>query len=136
MFPLAIATAVVIMAFWFPVSSLWHQQSQLSSLTAQIAAVRQQESSLKTQAKQVTSTAAEEASAREQYQLVSPGQSLIQVLPGNGTGTVTQATGDPGLSPLVSPSALAPTAASASTTKVAAPQGFVARVLHTLEFWR
>jgi hypothetical protein len=33
--------------------------------------------------------------ARSQYQLVAPGQSLIQVLPGDGSGKVSQSTGDP-----------------------------------------
>jgi hypothetical protein len=78
--------------------------------------------------------------AREQYQLVAPGQSLIQVLPGDGSGKVSQSTGDPGLQPLVSPTSVSSLASSAAgntlTKKHKAPNGFLGRFERTLEFWR
>lgn len=136
MLPLAIATAAFMLYAWFPIGTLIHQQSQIDAVTAQISAVKQQEHSLKVQAKSVSSTAVATQLAREQYQLVNPGQSLIQVLPGNGSGQVSQSTGDPGLQPLVSPSS-APslTLGTVPTVTVKKTPNFLTRLLHTLEFW-
>ena len=114
MLPLAVVTALATLVFWFPLSALWHQQSEINVTTAQIAAIRQEDATLKLQAKSVSSKSAATLLARSQYQLVNPGQSLIQVLPGDGSGTVTQSTGDPGLQPLVSPSSVSSLAASAA----------------------
>jgi hypothetical protein len=139
MLPLAVVTAMATLVFWFPLSALWHQQSEIDTTAAQISAIRQQDQTLTLQAKSVSSKAAATLLARAQYQLVAPGQSLIQVLPGDGSGKVSQSTGDPGLQPLVSPSSvssLASSGAVAQTKKHGSPNGFAARFVRTLEFWR
>ncbi|HEY5092636.1 MAG TPA: septum formation initiator family protein [Acidimicrobiales bacterium] len=135
--PLAVVTAAVILVGWFPVNAIWHQQSQLDSATAQITAIKNQQRALTLQATSIDSRAAATLLAREQYQLVRPGQSLIQVLPGNGS--VSQSTGDPGLQPLVSPSSVS-TLVAATPAKTSphhsSANAFVSRLLRTLEFWR
>jgi hypothetical protein len=139
MLPLAVVTALATLVFWFPASALWHQQSEINTTSAQIAAIRQEDATLTLQAKSVSSKAAATLLARSQYQLVYPGQSLIQVLPGDGSGKVSQSTGDPGLQPLVSPSSISSLAASAvgaQAKKRGSSNGFVARFVRTLEFWR
>ena len=140
MMPLALVTAAAMLVGWFPLSTLWHQQSQLDSTAAQISVIKNQEHQLALQAEAIDSSSAAALLAREQYQLVAPGQILIQVLPGNGSGTVSQSTGDPGLQPLVSPSSVSTLqsgqlTATATATHASSPRGFVARLLHTLEFW-
>ena len=139
MLPLAVVTALATLVFWFPMSALWHQQSEINATAAQIAAIKQQDQSLRLQAKSVSSKAAAMLLARSQYQLVAPGQSLIQVLPGDGSGKVSQSTGDPGLQPLVAPSSvssLAPSTATNQAKKHGPSNNFLARFEHTLEFWR
>ena len=135
--PLALVTAVAMLVFWLPASALWHQQSVIDATSAQIAAIKQQDQALKLQAKSVSSTSAAMLLAREQYQLVAPGQSLIQVLPGDGSGRVSQSTGDPGLQPLVSPTSVSSLASGATATSTThkASSGFIARFVRTLEFW-
>jgi hypothetical protein len=114
-------------------------QGEISATAAQIAAIKQQDQSLRLQAKSVSSKAAATLLARSQYQLVAPGQSLIQVLPGDGSGKVSQSTGDPGLEPLVAPSSVSSLAASAAANqakKHGPSDNFLARFERTLEFWR
>ena len=138
MVPLALVTAVVMLVGWFPLTSIWHQQSELNSTTAQINAIRAQQRALTIEAKSIDSKSAAILLAREQYQLVSPGQSLIQVLPGVGPDSANQATGDPGLQPLVSPSSVSSLASThSSTTKHhSSAKAFLSRLTRTLEFWR
>jgi len=76
---------------WFPLSAIWHQQSELNSTSAQINAIKSQQRALTLQAKSIDSKSAAILLAREQYQLVSTGQSLIQVLPGIGRTTSIKA---------------------------------------------
>ena len=137
MVPLALVTAAVMLVGWFPVNAIWHQQSQLNSTAAQISAIHRQQHALTLQANSIDSTAEATLLAREQYQLVAPGQSLIQVLPGDGSGTVSQATGDPGLQPLVAPSSVATlvTPPSAATSTHSSTKSFFSRLVRTLEFW-
>ncbi|MHB1087924.1 MAG: hypothetical protein ACYC19_04065 [Acidimicrobiales bacterium] len=133
---MAIVTALAMLVVWFPFNALWRQQSALDSTAAQIAAIRAQDHSLSAQAKAVSTKAQAILMAREQYQLVSPGQSLIQVLPGSG-GYVSANAGDPGFQPLVAPVSNAPTAEQpAQVTAPHATNGFLARLVRTLEFWR
>ena len=139
MVPLALVTGVAMLVVWFPLATLWHQQGEINATGAQIATIEKQSQDLKDQARSVSTKAAEEMLAREQYQLVSPGQSLIQVLPGNGTGYVSQSTGDPGLRPLAEP--LSATSLNVSTspkhlTSHHSLTGYLARFMRTLEFWR
>jgi Septum formation initiator len=135
MLPLAAVTAVFMLVVWFPLSTLWHQQSQINQTTAQMKSLQRQEAALKSQAKVIDTKAAAIQLAREQYQLVSPNQSLIQVLPGDSAGQVSASSADPGLQPLVSPSS--GTLPSSSPVKAShAASGFVSRLVRTLEFWR
>ena len=139
MVPLALATAAVMLVGWFPLSSILHQQSELNATTAQINAIKSQQRALTLQAKSIDSKSAAILLAREQYQLVSPGQSLIQVLPGAGPGNVDQSTGDPGLQPLVSPSSVSSLVAANASTKSthrSSAKAFLSRLVRTLEFWR
>ena len=133
--PAALLTAVIMITGWFPFTSLWHQQAQINTTAAQIKVLQREEASLKSQAKTVDTKAAATALAREQYQLVNPGQSLIQVLPGDSSGQVSASSADPGLQPLVSPSSMAtPTVATKTATHHS--NQYVSRLLRTLEFWR
>jgi len=123
-----------MVAGWLPFSSLWHQQAQINSTAAQIKAIQREEASLKSQAKTIDTKAAATELAREQYQLVNPGQSLIQVLPGDSSGQVSASSADPGLDPLVAPSSMvAPTVTTAPATHHS--NRYVSRLLRTLEFW-
>ena len=139
MVPLALVTAVVMLVGWFPLTAIWHQQSELNATSAQINAIKAQQRALTLQAKSIDSKAAAILLAREQYQLVSPGQSLIQVLPGVGPGSADQSIGDPGLQPLVSPSSVSSLVASNATTASkhqSSAKAFLSRLVRTLEFWR
>ena len=138
MMPLALVTAVAMLVGWFPLAALWHQQSQLDATAAQIASIKHQQAALVLQAQSIDTKSAATLLAREQYQLVAPGPSLIQVLPGNGTGTVSQSTGDPGLQPLVSPSSVSTLVTNQSPTgSTHSPsRAFFSRLVRTLEFWR
>jgi Septum formation initiator len=139
MLPLAIITAAVMLVGWFPASALWHQQAQLNATASQIKSVERQEANLKSEAKTADTKAAATQLARAQYQLVSPGQSLIQVLPGDSAGQVSANSVDPGFQPLVSPSSAATpgtTPSSSTTSKHRPGHGFVSRLVRTLEFWR
>ncbi len=135
MTPLALLVAAAMLAGWFPFSALWHQQSQIDATAAQINAVLRQEQALKYQAKTIDTKAAATELAREQYQLVSPGQSLIQVLPGDSTGGVSPSSADPGLQPLVSPASGAPLTPKSTSTHHSL-SGYLARLARTVEFWR
>jgi hypothetical protein len=137
--PLAVVTAGAMLAGWFPLSALIHQQSQLDAVRSQLGAVQQQQLALVQQAQSIDTKSAAIQLAREQYQLVAPGQSLIQVLPGLGRGQVAQSTGDPGLQPLVAPSSAPTLMTTPSTTnpgRTSSTKGFVSRLMRTLEFWR
>lgn len=139
MLPLAVVTAALMLFGWFPASALWHQQTQLNATASEIASLQREESILKSDKKTVDTKAAATQLARAQYQLVNPGQSLIQVLPGDSAGQVSANSVDPGFQPLVSPSsaALPGTAASPPTTSTHhQDHGFLSRLVRTLEFWR
>ncbi len=136
MLPLAFVTAVSMLAMWFPLRTLWHQQSELDTTAAQIAMIARQQKSLDLQANSIATTSAATLLARQQYQLVEQGQSLIQVLPGSVAGHPTQWSGDPGNQPLVSPLSVSSLVPSASHSPRHTAQGFVERLVHTLEFWR
>jgi hypothetical protein len=130
----AAVTAVALIAAWFPWRTLLGQSSQLNSASQQIASLNAQSRQLAAEQLAMSTTRAETILAREEYQLVLPGQRLIQVLSNPTNGTVA---GDPGYQPLVSPSDvrnLVPVQTSAPPTTV--PNGFWARVERTLEFWR
>lgn len=135
--PLAVLTAIAIIAVAFPFKTLWRQQVALNAASSQITQLHTQSSTLTQRAKAVSTRAAAIALAREEYQLVQPGQRLIQVLPGNGAGYVALNSTDPGLQPLVNPtSGPLPSSTTPSPASTSAPAGFVSRFVRTLEFWR
>ncbi len=135
MFPLAVLAALAVVAVAFPFQTLWRQQVALNQASGEIAQISRQSAALTQRAKAVSTETAAIALAREDYQLVQPGQSLIQVLPGNGAGYVAQNSTDPGAQPLVNiGQGLVPTTSAASPA--AGVHGFFARFVRTLEFWR
>jgi len=144
----AITGALVLFA-WLPLGALMSQGAQLDAAQSRIAQLSAQSRILTAEAKRLTTPVEAERLAREEYQLVAPGQRLMQVLTPSGTASHVATggpfPGDPGFSALVVPSAsaLAPSIDGASShaaaRHVAAAQGggsFFSRVLGTLEFWR
>ena len=153
-----VASAVVLFA-WFPAGSLISQRSDLHGTEAELNALHAQDSALAQESKNLSDAGEIGRIAREQYQLVSPGQQSYEVLPPSGaTAAGTPYAGDPGSDGPVTPSAtpeLPPGSATTTTTTMvtqpassaehadthpAAPStssgGFGSRVLHALEFWR
>ncbi len=105
--PVAIAAviALVVLGTSFPAAALLRQHGQLSSTSAQLQRLQNQNQLLTQQQQQLNSQAEIERFARQDYQLVFPGQTLFKVLPPTG-GTATASgalAGDPGNQPLVAP---------------------------------
>ena len=150
----SIVLAAVMLVAWFPASALLSQRDALSSATAQLRDLRAQDRTLAEERATLNSPAEISRLAREEYQLVQPGQRVVQVLPPSGAPSNAGAgqapyPGDPGLSKPVPPSAVAllpsgttttsPASATPSSSKVAAGSsqpGLWQRVAGTLEFWR
>jgi hypothetical protein len=144
------ATAGVVLAAWLPVGALLDQRAQLASASGRLAALSAQGRQLAAQTARLGTPGAIDQLGLEQYQLVAPGQRVIQVLPPSFTPTSRSTDapypGDPGYAPLADPDGT--TTPSSSTTppsgtsttahgpRRAAQSGFAARVLTTLEFWR
>ncbi len=148
--PVAIAGAfaLAVLATGFPLSSILSQHHQLAAAGAQLEQVQRENRDLAQQEHALDSSVAVTQLARGEYQMVTPGQTLYDVLPPSsrtgrsGKTTSTAATGsttpgsavngDPGNQPLVAPSnapdltaqaALAqptPVEAAASTSGVSA----------------
>ncbi len=110
--PLALAAfcALVVLAVGFPAAGLLAQHQQLSAASAQLHQVVQDNKRLADQEHALNSKTEINRLARQDYQLVSPGQTLYDVLPSSGshgpTPTVPAGSesGDPGDQPLVAPS--------------------------------
>ena len=154
-----VASAIVLFA-WFPAGSLLSQRSNLHGTEAELNALHAQDTALAQEKKNLSDTGEIGRIAREQYQLVSPGQQAYEVLPPSGaTAAGTPYAGDPGSNGPVTPSAtpeLPPGGVTTTTTTEpgAAPAaahagaathagaastssgGFVSRMVHSLEFWR
>jgi cell division protein FtsB len=152
----AVGLSAAILAAWFPASALYHQRSDLASATSQLNQLHQQDVALTQERKNLSSTAEIARIAREQYQLVSPGQQAYEVLPPSGKGSASAPyAGDPGTQAPVAPSAnseLPP--GSVTPTTVPAPSGHstsspssaaktasgspgtLERMWQALEFWR
>jgi cell division protein FtsB len=144
------ATAVVLVA-WFPAGALLAQRRTLAQATTTLHDLTVQDRALRAESRNLANPAEIARIARQQFGLVAPGQIAYQVLPPPGRGSGVDDTGDPGLSPLVSPSAApelppgtvatsgvtpAKRTASHSTASAAGSPGLFTRVLDTLEFWR
>ncbi len=134
MVPLAVVTAGAMVAIWFPFAALWQQQHQIAQASAALAAVRGEQRALDVQSRQVASTRAQRDLARADYQLVSPGQSLIQVLPGRAANGVWTLRDDPGYQPLARPDTVP--AATTLHASASPSRSFLERLVRTLEFWR
>ncbi len=127
----------------------------MAAASAQLASLRSQDRALAAEQAKLTSPTEIAKLAREQYQLVQPGQRLVQVLPPSGSPSSSSSgaspyPGDPGLAAPVQPSAVAllPTGTSdaPASSSVAAkaqkkaptssPPGLVSRIVGSLEFWK
>jgi cell division protein FtsB len=158
----AIVVSAIVLFAWFPAGSLLSQRSDLHGAEAQLGSLHAQDSALAQEKKNLSDAGEIGRIAREQYQLVSPGQQAYEVLPPSGaTSAGTPYAGDPGSDGPVTPSAtpeLPPggvtttttPATTATTTPASAKSqsgsthpassssssgGFVSRMLHSLEFW-
>jgi cell division protein FtsB len=123
-----LVVSAVVLGAWFPASALYHQHSNLATASTQLNQLRQEDVALAQEQKNLSGSAEVARIAREQYQLVSPGQQAYEVLP-------------PSASQLPSGSIAASshrTAArdGAAATQAALPQGIFKRILGALEFWR
>jgi cell division protein FtsB len=154
-----VASAIVLFA-WFPAGSLLSQRSNLRGTEAELNALHAQDSALAQEHKNLSDAGEIGRLAREQYQLVSPGQQAYEVLPPSGAAAAgTPYAGDPGSDGPVTPSAtpeLPPGGVTTTTTTTpgttpaqarqhadGAPSatastpsgGFVSRMVRSLEFW-
>jgi cell division protein FtsB len=146
----AVVASAVILFAWFPFSSLLQQRATLSGAAAQLSNLHKQDVALAQEKKNLNDADEIGRIAREQYQLVSPGQQAYEVLPPAGSSAAgVPYAGDPG-----STSPVAPTAASelppGGVTTTTPPSnstkggkagqqpasGMLDRMLHALEFWR
>jgi len=162
--PVALAAvfALAVLATSFPLSGLIAQRHQLSAAAAQLKAVQHSNQLLAEQESQLGTKVEIDRLARQEFQLVSPGQTLYDVLPPSGETTSltpgASTSGDPGTKPLVDPAdapdmspdpglakPLAPVGGSSrapsggvvtTTTAPAVPSTFWGRVSNTLEFWK
>ncbi len=104
---LAAAFAVAVLATNFPFSTLLSQHRQLSAAAAQLHQIQSANRALSEQNQQLKSTTEIDRLARQDYQLVSPNQTLYNVLPASGRTTSTTpggpTSGDPGDEALVAP---------------------------------
>jgi cell division protein FtsB len=154
-----VASAIVLFA-WFPAGSLLSQRSSLHGTEAELNALHAQDAALAQENKNLSDGGEIGRIAREQYQLVSPGQQAYEVLPPSGAAAAgTPYAGDPGSDGPVTPSATPelppggittttttePGASPAAAQAAAAARphatstssgGFVSRMMHALEFWR
>ncbi len=157
----AMVVSAIILFAWFPAGSLLSQRTNLHGTEAELHTLHAQDSALAQENKNLSDGGEIGRIAREQYQLVSPGQQAYEVLPPSGSTTSgVPYAGDPGSVGPVTPSAtpeLPPGGVTTTTTTTpgattaAAHQhasdahgsspstssgGFVSRMVHSLEFWR
>jgi cell division protein FtsB len=143
----AVVLALLVTAAWFPASALYRQHQQLATTDSQLQQLRQQDQALQQERKRLGSSSEVTRIARQQYQLVEPGQQAYEVLPPpNGSGAGTSYAGDPGLQDPVRPSGaseLPPGSAHSSSSSSrsashgnASSSSVVGRIVQTLEFWR
>ena len=147
----ALLVSAVVLLAWFPATSLLHQHSDLASTSGQLSALHKQDAALAQERKNLSDAGEIGRIAREQYQLVDPGQRAYEVLPPSGAAAAgTPYAGDPGSTGPATPSATpelppggvttttTPTGHTghATTTAPSSSSGLLGRMLHSLEFWR
>ena len=126
----AVVVSAVVLFAWFPAGSLLSQRSNLAGTEAQLAALHKQDAALAQEKKNLSDVGEIGRIAREQYQLVSPGQQAYEVLPPSGAAAAGHAVpGDPGSdgpsprrpSPSSRPGASTTTTTTAHGSRRAAP---------------
>jgi cell division protein FtsB len=154
----ATVLSLVILAAWFPAGALYRQRASLNSATEQITQLHREDGALSQEHKNLSDSSEVDRIARQQYQLVSPGQQPYEILPPTGTATSNAPyASDPGSSAPVAPSAaseLPPGTVTTTTLPVTGTQkadaarsavhpaddsaapSFLGRMEHALEFWR
>jgi len=151
----ATVLSAVILAAWFPASALYHQRASLAGANGQLLQLRSEDAALNQERQNLSDAAEIGRIARQQYQLVSPGQKAYAVLPPSGVAPANAPyAGDPGNNAPVAPTAASelppgtvtmttqptagpPSPPRASVSSGAAPaEGTLARMLNALEFWR
>jgi cell division protein FtsB len=149
--------SLVILGAWFPANALYHQHASLASAGAQLNALHQQDAALAQESKNLRDANEIARIAREQYQLVTPGQQAIEVLPRTGSAKANSPyAGDPARHAPVAPSSKAELPPGSATTTTTTPAtahhaaasggaathqaaksgGVLGRMLDSLEFWR
>ncbi len=142
--------SALILVAWFPGAALYRQHQQLASASAQLQRLDRQNAALKAEKARLTTSSEVARIARQQYELVEPGQQAYEVLPPNGSARDGSAyPGDPALQGPVDPSVAAvlppgvlprttpgTTHHAAQKTQARSSQGLVSRILDTFEFWR
>ena len=104
----AVVVSAIVLFAWFPAGSLLDQRSNLAGTEAQLATLHKQDAALAQEKKNLSDSTEIGRIAREQYQLVSPGQQAYEVLPPSGAAAAgTPYAGDPGSDGPVTPSAAA-----------------------------
>jgi cell division protein FtsB len=142
----AIVLSAAIIGAWFPFGALLDQRSTLKGDQSELTALRSQDSALSQEQKNLSQSGEIDRIARQQYQLVSPGQQIYEVLPPPGSTTGGSASQGAAGAP-VAPSAAAELPPGGVTTTTVAhsvhkaetqtrSNGLVSRMLHALEFWR
>jgi cell division protein FtsB len=154
----SVIVAAVVLVAWFPAGALIDQHRTLASASSTLVQLRAEDRALRVESKNLSTSSEIARIARQQYQLVVPGEEAFQVLPPAGAngGAIDPYSGDPGTSAPVSPSAAAelppgsvtvqPAAGAPAKAKTKTGTGpdsaaadspdLITRVLHTLEFWR
>jgi cell division protein FtsB len=148
----ALLFSAVVLVAWFPASSLLHQRSDLAGTSGQLSALHKQDAALAQEKKNLSDAGEIGRIAREQYQFVDPGQRAYEVLPPSGAAAAgTPYAGDPGsvgpatpsATPELPPGGVATTITTspsrtgrATTAAPGTSSGLLARMLHSLEFWR
>jgi cell division protein FtsB len=147
----ALLFSAVVLVAWFPASSLLNQRSDLAGTSGQLSSLHKQDAALAQEKKNLSDAGEIGRIAREQYQFVDPGQRAYEVLPPSGAAAAgTPYAGDPGSTDPATPSATselppggvtttttpADHAGAATTAAPPASSGMLARMLHSLEFWR
>lgn len=136
--PLAVVTAIALVVAWFPTRTLLAQRHEISGTQRQISVLDAESARVAAERRELSTSAAETELARSEYQLVRPGQRLIQVLT-TGQSSDTFDNGDPGNQPLAAPSSAAgllPVAPKSTVVPAHRGGGFWSSVVRTLEFWR
>ena len=102
----AVVVSALVLVVWFPAGALLHQRAAIAASAAELSRLHQQDQALSDEQQRLESPAEIQRLAREQYQLVSPGERAFEVLPPTtGADGSASYAGDPADQPVISPSA-------------------------------